>query len=412
MDLKTIIASVTVLFTTLLIVAEVSADNIQYIITVTAGDFDRSKTIVSFTFPDAVEAGVYRMESETEGDVVTLQVDEYNKGWVILENLPAGSSIIYTLDTASFSTPGLQKAGITKFINQNTISLSNGEEEVLSYFYRENEIPEGMDGMYRRGGYIHPVFSPEGVPLTNHLDQELHPHHYGIFSAWTSTEFQGRTPDFWNPHNHSGRVDHADSLETAWEGPVHGGFRAMNYFVDISGSAPVTALNEEWEVITYNMPEDSDYYMFDIILTQTANTARPLILPEYHYGGMAFRGHGNWDNPEDVTFLTSEGYNRINGNETRARWCHMGGIVNGKTAGVAVLGHPENYRSPQPVRIHPETPYFVYSPMQLGRMVIEPGSPYVMRYRYITYDGEADSSKLDRLWNDYAYPPGVTVIAK
>ena len=407
-----LLTTLTVLLTMLLATVTVFAETDQYTITVSAGGFDRSGSVVSFTFPDDVEAGVYLMESETDGQAVVLQVDGDNTGWFVLEDLSAGSSATYSLDTESISSSATANNGVSTAIDQNTVSLSDGSGEILSYFYRDNVLPEGIDEMYRRGGYIHPVYSPDGVPLTNHLDQELHPHHYGIFSAWTNTEFQGRTPDFWNPHNQSGRVNHGDSLETVWEGPVHGGFRAMNYFVDISGSEPVTALNEEWEVITYNTSEDSGYHMFDIVFTQTTNTAKPLILPEYHYGGMAFRGHANWDNPDNITFLTSERYNRIDGNETRARWCHMGGLVNGQRAGIAVLGHPSNYRAPQPVRIHPDTPYFVYSPMQLGQMSIEPGSPYVMRYRYITYDGEPDPAKLDRLWNDYAYPPGVTVVTK
>jgi hypothetical protein len=76
------------------------------------------------------------------------------------------------------------------------------------------------------------------------------------------------------------------------------------------------------------------------------------------------------------------------------------------------MDYPQNFRYPQPVRIHPEEPYFVYAPMQLGEMRIEPGSPYTARYRYVTYDGEPDTELLNRLWNDYAYPPGVTVKEK
>lgn len=413
MNQKTLVFTIAVLFATILVADTVSADtDQQYTITITAGAFDRSEAVVSFTFPESVEPGIYRMESVTNGQSIFLQVDQHNTGWFIQGDLPAGSSVTYTLDTASVSSAASDDKGVRTSIDQNTISLEDDSGEVLSYFYRDNELPEGMDEMYRRGGYIHPVYSPDGVPLTNHLDQKIHPHHYGIFSAWTNTEFQGRTPDFWNPHNHTGRVNHADSLEHAWQGPVHGGFRAMNYYVDISGSAPVPALNEEWKVITYNTSEDSNYRMFDIVVTQTTNTAQPLILPEYHYGGMTFRGRADWDNPDNVTFLTSEGFDRSNGNETRARWCYMGGVVNGKHAGIAVLSHPENYRSPQPVRVHPETPYFVYAPMQLGRMTIEPGSPFVMRYRYITYDGDPDPVELNRLWNDYAYPPGVSVVAE
>jgi len=73
------------------------------------------------------------------------------------------------------------------------------------------------------------------------------------------------------------------------------------------------------------------------------------------------------------------------------------------------MGHPGNFRFPQPVRIHPDAPFFNYAPTQLGTMQIEPGSPYIVRYRYVTYDGEPNPDELNRLWNDYAYPPGVTV---
>lgn len=377
----------------------------QYTITVTAGGFDRMETVVSFTLPEPVTPGVYSMEDES-GNQSLLQVDEQNKGWFLLESLSAGSSKSYSLDTESTEPVG--GSGVTRAIDTNTITFNAGEHPVLSYYHGKNNPPGELDERYERGGYLHPVYSPGGTVLTNHLDTAMHPHHYGIWSAWTNTEFQGRTPDFWNIQQKTALVDQ-DSIEVAWEGPVHGGLKAKHYFVDLTSSAPVIAVNEEWEMKVYDAGNRTDYLMFDLTLTHTANTAQPLILPEYHYGGMGFRGHQNWDNPDNATFLTSRGHDRSAANETRARWAHMGGVVDGKRAGIAVLSHPDNYRAPQPVRIHPETPYFVFAPMQLGEMAIEPGSPYVMRYRYVTYDGEPDPEKLNRLWNDYAYPPGVTV---
>ncbi len=390
-------------------VSECEAQN--YAVTVTAGALDRSGTIASFHFPGEVRPGVYRMESE-EGESVYLQVDNNNEGRFIIEDLKAGSSRTYNMVVEeNLDSPSV--AGVESSSDQNTITFRSEGNDVLSYFHGMNNPPAELDERYRRGGYIHPVYSPGGVVLTNHLDTEMHPHHYGIWSAWTSTRFQGRTPDFWNVQDNTGRVDHGDSLEIAWDGPVHGGLRAKNYFVDLSASAPVVALNEEWEITVYDKTAGNDqYHIFDLKATHTANTAQPLVLAEYNYGGVAFRGHENWNDPENVSFLTSEGNDRSNGNETRARWSHMGGIVDGERAGIAVLGHPDNYRSPQPVRIHPGIAYFVYSPMQLGEMIIEPGSPYTVRYRYVTYDGEPDPDELNRLWNDYAYPPGVTVVAR
>lgn len=375
----------------------------SYSVTVSAGEFDRAGTIVTFYFPEVMEPGVYRMNSES-GEEVDVQVDEKNRGRFILDRLQAGASRTYRVSAGPVSAD----PAVSKRMDSNTLSFLSDGREVLSYYHSDNEPPAELDERYKRSGYIHPVYSPNGVLLTNHLNPDVHPHHSGIWSAWTNTRFQGRTPDFWNVHLNSGRVEGADSLDVAWEGPVHGGFRARHHFIDLSSSAPVVALNEEWDVSVYRSPENGEYHLFDLVVTQSANTAQPLVLPEYRYGGVGFRGHVDWDDPDNVFFLTSEGLGR-DGHATRARWCHIGGYSEGELAGIAILGHPENFRHPQPMRIHPEEPFFNYAPTQLGDMVIEPGSPYVVRYRYVTYDGEPDPDELDRLWNDYAYPPGVTV---
>ncbi|MEX2368083.1 MAG: PmoA family protein [Balneolaceae bacterium] len=375
----------------------------SYSVTVSAGEFDRAGTIVTFYFSEAMEPGVYRMKSES-GEEVDVQVDEKNRGRFILDRLQAGASRTYRVSAGPVSAD----PAVSKRMDSNTLSFLSDGREVLSYYHSDNEPPAELDERYKRSGYIHPVYSPNGVLLTNHLNPDVHPHHSGIWSAWTNTRFQGRTPDFWNIHLNSGRVEGADSLDVAWEGPVHGGFRARHHFIDLSSSAPVVALNEEWDVSVYRSPENGEYHLFDLVVTQSANTAQPLVLPEYRYGGVGFRGHVDWDDPDNVFFLTSEGLGR-DGHATRARWCHIGGYSEGELAGIAILGHPENFRHPQPMRIHPEEPFFNYAPTQLGDMVIEPGSPYVVRYRYVTYDGEPDPDELDRLWNDYAYPPGVTV---
>lgn len=384
----------------------------DYAVTVSAGGFDRLETVISVTFPKPVKPGVYQLTNQT-GDKTPIQVNEYNTGWFIVDKLPAGASKTYTFapETSAIS---VQNTGITYNFDQNIVTFQKEGASVFSYYYRFNNPPKELGPIYKRAGYIHPLFSPDGVPLTNHLDFKMHSHHYGIWAAWTHTKFQGRTPDFWNIQDGSARVEHADSLQKIWQGPVYGGLKAKNHYVDLSSSAPVIALNEEWVTRVYNTSslKGREYNFLDLKLTHTTNTAQPLKLPEYRYGGLAFRGHQQWDNPKNVSFLTSEGYNRKNGNKTRARWVHIGGTVNGKQVGVAILGHPDNFRAPQPVRINPETPYIVFAPMQLGNMVIKPGSPYVMRYRFVTYDGKPDVGRLNQLWDDYAYPVGVTVHKK
>lgn len=403
--MKKITTALVLLFLSILIIFSTKSHaQKQYEIHVSAGAFDRSETIVSFHFPDKVEPGSYRLESPPNQSVI-LQVDGSNKGWFILDELAAGESRIY-----DFTADPIEPVNhVSSQIDSTQITFSSDRGRVLSYYHGDNH-PTELDERYKRGGYIHPVYSPNGTVLTAHLNP-LHPHQSGIWSAWTKTEFEGRTPDFWNIHNNTGRVDQADSLLDAWKGPVHAGFHNRHFFKDLSAPDPVTAVNEEWNVYIYRAPEDHSYQIFDIISTQSVNTDKPLILPEYHYGGIGFRGNREWDDLGNTTFLTSDGLGR-EGNTTRPKWTHLGGVVDGEMAGITVMDHPGNFRYPQPVRIHPEEPYFVYAPMQLGEMRIEPGSPYTTRYRYVTYDGDPDPEELNRLWNDYAYPPGVTVKEK
>ena len=372
------------------------------IVHVSAGAYDRQETVVLFELPVDLSPGAYRLFDQ-QGEWIPLQVDDANRGWFIVEELPAGKTAEYRLDTLKVTTT----KKVTRQIDSDLITMKSGDSRVLRYYHGENDPPEELDERYRRGGYIHPVYSPSGVVLTNHLNPDQHPHHAGIWSAWTNTEFEGRSPDFWNVHNNTGRVD-IDSLLTEWQGPIHGGFRSAHRFTDLSVEKPVTALNEQWEVRVYSPPRSNSVHIFDLKVTQTANSDQPLKLPEHRYGGVGFRGHKDWDDPDNGFFLTSDGLGR-DGHATRARWAHMGGHSDGTLAGFAILGHPSNYRFPQTMRIHPSGAFFNFAPTQLGDMTIEPGNPYVARYRIVTYDGEPDSDLIDRLWRDYAYPPGVTV---
>ena len=100
--------------------------------------------------------------------------------------------------------------------------------------------------------------------------------------------------------------------------------------------------------------------------------------------------------------LTSEGKGRADGNHTRPRWVAMCGTVDGAPCGIAALSHPENFRAPQPVRLHPTMPYFCFAPMVGGDLRIETGKPYISRYRFAAFDGEAKPDELNALWREYA----------
>ena len=78
--------------------------------------------------------------------------------------------------------------------------------------------------------------------------------------------------------------------------------------------------------------------------------------------------------------------------------------------GVTIFCHPENFRAPQPVRLHPSMPYFCFAPMVLGDFTIEKSEPYVSRYRFLIHDGPVVPDASDRHWHDLATPPTVEIV--
>ncbi|HET6976415.1 MAG TPA: PmoA family protein [Pyrinomonadaceae bacterium] len=370
-------------------------------VTVSAGQWDRHNTIVSFPFKSKKEDTGYLVDDQ--GASIPLQLDGTTATFV-LPDLKAGKSISFQLRYGAKVGSAVELTRV-----QNRLEIKDRGQQVLSFVAEPGSLPSpDIKPVFLRGGYIHPVFTPKGTVVTDDYPSD-HYHHHGIWFAWTKTEFEGKHPDFWNVGDGTGRVDFVKVGKT-WSGPVHAGFTSFQNYVALTGAEPKTALNEEWEVKVYSLGgAQAPYFLFDIVATQQCASTSPLILDEYRYGGMGVRGNREWKDKSKVSFLTSEGKTRADGNATRGRWCHIGGPVDGKQVGIAILDHPSNFRAPAPMRLNPDDPFFNYAPSQMGRFEIDPGKQFVLRYRYVISDGPADTKLLEQLWSDYANPPAVRV---
>ena len=292
--------------------------------------------------------------------------------------------------------------------NDAKISLNKDEamfmvkgKQVISLQTGNKELPTEIDPVYRRGGYIFPVLSPSGLSIADDYPLD-HKHHHGIWAAWTKTEFEGRQPDFWNMADKTGTVLF-DGIKNTLEGSVFAYLESRNIYYDQSVNPNKKVLNEDWQIKVYNISDtEKPYYLFDLELRQNLSGTSTLKLPEYRYGGLGFRGNGEWNGEGKTTFLSSEGKDRTNGHATSSKWIHIGGKIGEKLGGIAILSHPDNFRSPQPMRIHPSEPFFCYAPSQAGDFEIRPGETYVAQYRFIVYDGAPDVEFINNMWDDYA----------
>ncbi|MFT5110338.1 MAG: hypothetical protein ACI9UA_005992 [Pseudoalteromonas tetraodonis] len=276
--------------------------------------------------------------------------------------------------------------------------LGADQKLLLRYHKAERPVPDGVSNDYRRSGYIHPVMTTDGRELTGDFAAD-HLHQHGMFFAWTSGKYDGRKIDFWNQKKVEGRVAHRRVLGKSIRDGKAWFAVELSHFDQREGGVEI--LRELW-MVTVHEPE-GDHYWFDLESRQRLVGEKPLLIEKYHYGGMALRGNAVWLGKGDVcNFLTSAGKTRADSNHTRPDWVAMWGELGGKPASLVAMGHKNNFRAPQPVRVHPDKPYFCFAPMVNGAFSIEKGKGFVSRYRFVASGRRASLDWIDPLWKAYS----------
>ncbi len=281
---------------------------------------------------------------------------------------------------------------VSQAAEPETLTLGSSDMPVLRYNAGFLESPKSSAPWYGRSGFIHPVFTPGGQIVTDDFPAD-HLHQHGLMFAWTSARIDGRHVDFWNSAERAGVVEHVETVHADEDS-----LTVKLRHVDATASPPRVVLQETWQIRRVEYPGMN---VFDLVSTQRCVMEQPLKIAEYHYGAMCIRGAAAWMNGQG-TIQTSEGKDRIAGNHTRPNWVAMFGEVDGAACGIAAMGHPSNFRAPQPVRLHPEMPYFCLAPMVAGDFEIIPGEDYVSRFRFAAFDGPLDTEQLHAIWNDFA----------
>jgi len=323
--------------------------------------------------------------------------------WTLSGTTAAGSQRTYELVEGE----PVKAEALTASMAGGALEIERAGSRVFRYNYGFVQPPPKTPDIFTRSGYIHPVCTPSGLMVTDDFPPDHH-HHKGIWMPWTKTEFEGRHTDFWNLGSGTGTVRFA-GFESVRTGPVYAGFRSKHEHVALKVKGRKVALNEIWDVRVWNAGgRKAGYWLFDLTSTQRCASDSPLHLPTYRYGGIGLRGAREWG-VLNCKFLTSEGKTRADGHATRAKWCDVSGKVEGEWAGVVVMGHPHNFRFPEPMRIHPMIPFFNFAPSQAGDWSIEPGKDYVFRYRFLVHDGQLKAEVAERFWADFGDPPSVSI---
>jgi len=96
-----------------------------------------------------------------------------------------------TDDQSPRAEPTSSLGGLSVRETQQTISIERGESTLLTYNKQSPPVPTGIDPIYARSGFLHPVNSPTGKTITATFPID-HAHQHGIFAAWVKTTYSGR----------------------------------------------------------------------------------------------------------------------------------------------------------------------------------------------------------------------------
>ena len=373
-------------------------------ITVNSGKYARKDCVVKVELNDAPKA--VKLIETTNGAKAPTEcqiVKDAGKTWLyftLTGNTAAGATRTYELSKgkATKATPEMNVVD-----DGDNIILKSGSKEIMSYRYTTNISPEGVSHRFDRSGYIHPAKTPSGFVYTN-IQPRDHYHHYGIWNPWTRVEYDGKVYDLWNLGDSLGTV-RAKNIDDIYQGDVLSGFNASLDHFAFTPSGEKKIIEEEWKIRAVDQGEGF-LWDFESVLEPTTNI--PVTIKAYRYQGFSCRATPMW---REVSMMTSEGLTRPDIDGSTARWIYVNGKTrNGVKAGFMFMATPQNYNSPEPLRIWVEGDVYVnFCPTKTTDWKLEPGGVYNLNYRVMAYDGEMTPENAERLWTDFVYPPVVTI---
>ncbi len=409
----------TLTFALLLIFLQVSAQEIAKI-QVFAGETDRMDSPVAVNL-DQINY------NEDQGSLALLEVTGNQKVpvpcqletghstrlWFILPGKTPAGEIREFIISRQGGDPASPAVSLHK--KHLSLHLSYGESPVLDYWFGTMYPPEGVPVLFKRSGFIHPLWSPDGQVLTR-IQAPDHYHHYGIWGPWTKTHINGREVDFWNLIKGEGTVRFAGFMSET-EGPVYSGFRALQEHIDFGGRGEdQVAMNEVLDVRAWNVG-NGDAWLIDYTTTLNTPLDSGIMLDAYRYGGgIGYRATEDW-HKDNCTVLTSAGKTRLDADGSKAKWC----IVEGESvseegrSGILFMGHTSNRDFPEPMRVWPLNQngrgdmYFEFCPIRHKDWKLDRGRDYTLKYRLLVFDGNISPEEAEMYWQGFGNPPRVEI---
>ncbi len=368
---------------------------------------------------DKGDLALFEITGEGEKEI-TCQLETGHSAnlWFLLPGMTEASETKnYVVRIKQDDEPAVKKERIFLQKDTHNLTLFRNDNPILSYRFGITYPPPGADPLFKRSGFIHPLWSPGGEVLSR-IQPPDHYHHYGIWGPWTLTHIGKRKVDFWNLREGEGTVQF-NSFLSEYEGAVFSGFQALQQHIDFGAKGEdQVALSELLDVRVWNVQQKENRWIIDYTTTINSPLPEGIMLDAYRYGGgIGFRATGKWEK-DNCTVLTSEGKTRIDADGSFARWCIVEGASDTKEgrSGILFLSHPSNRMHPEPMRVWPLDAnggrgdmYFEFVPIRHEDWKLDPKKNYTLKYRMVVFDGRMDTKTAEKYWASFASMPVVVL---
>ncbi|KKN13772.1 hypothetical protein LCGC14_1002930, partial [marine sediment metagenome] len=174
-----------------------------------------------------------RLTHEVNGEEIALDYQIDSVGGMLWFVHEGGNSLerdeLYRIEN------GVPSAKTNSYVSEHkengNLQLGYRDRQVLSYRYEMTYPPEGVDSIFKKSGYIHPIVTPKGDTLSR-IQPPDHYHHYGMWGPWTHTQIDSQQVDFWNLGDRKGTVLFKEFKNTD-SGYVFASFNAAQEHIDL-----------------------------------------------------------------------------------------------------------------------------------------------------------------------------------
>jgi hypothetical protein len=296
--------------------------------------------------------------------------------------------VIAILLTASSLTAAEAKPEFTfREISPSGLQLSDSGKPVFVYNFGMM-LAKGFPQSMERSCYLHPVYAPNGVLLTDDFNRD-HPHHRGISWMWQEVTVDGRKGDIWTVEKFKQRFVRWKTKET--DGSVaklaveNGWFEGDRKFV-----------KEEVLIVTHPVEQSANgpRRVLDFTLSFEA-TDKPVEIVgtsegKKGFGGFCFRLAPRDGGTDKTIIRTDKGPAPKDAVLGKFRWAEVAGLFHGTPAWGRIDDQPSNPGFPKNGWLLRHGFGFMnVSYPGLTPLVLQSGKPLVLNYRVTLGGGEA-----------------------